>query len=69
MPEHEHEIGGAARAFKAATIGTQTLRALRRYPDRVAFRWEQGELRYSAVIELIGYLPAPACGGARGWRS
>ena len=36
------------------TIAGQTLRALRRYPDRIAFSSEMGTLRYAAATDLIG---------------
>lgn len=37
-----------------ATLGTQTLRALRRYPDHLAFAWDSGSLTYAATDDLIG---------------
>jgi fatty-acyl-CoA synthase len=36
------------------TTGAQTLRALGRYPDRVAFSWPSASLTYRGAIELIG---------------
>ena len=36
------------------TIGTQTLRALSRYPDRTAFVWDGGAMTYAATQDLIG---------------
>ena len=36
------------------TVGATALRALRRHPDRVAFSWEGGQMRYGAAVELIG---------------
>ncbi|GAA5164453.1 AMP-binding protein [Pseudonocardia eucalypti] len=36
------------------TIGTLTLRALRRYPDRIAFAEDSGQLSYGGAAELIG---------------
>ncbi len=36
------------------TLGSQTLRALARYPERTAFVWPGGSLTYAAAIELIG---------------
>ena len=44
----------SSQLYAPATIGTQTLRALRRYPDRVAFAWDGGSLRGAAVADLIG---------------
>lgn len=38
----------------AATLGTQTLRALGRYPDRPAFAWDGGMLTGAAAADLIG---------------
>jgi fatty-acyl-CoA synthase len=35
------------------TIGTQTLRALRRYPSRTAFAWDGGSITYRAAVDLI----------------
>jgi fatty-acyl-CoA synthase len=40
--------------YDLSTIGAQTLRALGRYPDRVAFSWASGSLTYGAALELIG---------------
>lgn len=40
------------------TIAGQTLSALRRYPDRVAFSTEQSSLSYAGVIDLIGRMQA-----------
>jgi len=40
--------------YDLPTTGGQTLRALRRYPDRVAFSWPSGSLTYRGAIELIG---------------
>jgi fatty-acyl-CoA synthase len=36
------------------TIAGQTLRALRRYPDRIAFSSESGSLSYGGAVDLIG---------------
>ncbi len=36
------------------TVCEQTLRALARYPDRIAFSWPGGSLTYRGVTELIG---------------
>jgi fatty-acyl-CoA synthase len=36
------------------TVCAQTLRALARYPDRVAFSWPGGSLTYAGTTELIG---------------
>jgi fatty-acyl-CoA synthase len=38
------------------TGGTQTLRALRRFPSRIAFAWEGGSLTYGATLDLIARL-------------
>jgi fatty-acyl-CoA synthase len=45
-------------------------RALARYPERIAFRWDGGELSYRATAEAIGRLQAvfAAAGLARGTR-
>lgn len=40
------------------TIGTQTLRALSRYPDRTAFAWDGGAMTYAAMSDLIGRIQA-----------
>jgi fatty-acyl-CoA synthase len=42
------------RAMTTPTTGTQTLRALARYPDRIAFAWDGGEMSYRATAEIIG---------------
>jgi fatty-acyl-CoA synthase len=44
----------AGALYDLATTGAQTLRALGRYPDRIAFSWPSGSLTYRAVSELIG---------------
>ncbi|MGC2315624.1 MAG: AMP-binding protein [Bradyrhizobium sp.] len=36
------------------TVGGQTLRALARYPSRVAFSWPGGSITYGGAAELIG---------------
>jgi fatty-acyl-CoA synthase len=36
------------------TVGAVTLRALRRFPDRVAFSWDGGSLSYAGAADLIG---------------
>jgi len=46
----------ALHAF--ATLGTQTLRALDRYPDRAAFAWDGGTITYAATRALIGRMQA-----------
>jgi fatty-acyl-CoA synthase len=40
------------------TIASQTLRALRRYPDRDAFVWDGGKLSYTGAFDLIGRMQA-----------
>jgi len=40
------------------TIASQTLRALRRYPDRTAFAWEGATLSYAGAFNLIGRMQA-----------
>jgi fatty-acyl-CoA synthase len=40
------------------TLFALTLRALKRYPDRVAFKWDQGQLTYRQTVQLIGRLQA-----------
>ncbi len=37
-----------------ATTGTQTLRALARFPDRTAFSWDGGSLSYAGTSDMIG---------------
>jgi len=37
-----------------ATLGTQTLRALRRFPERLALAWDSGSMTYAATDDLIG---------------
>jgi long-subunit acyl-CoA synthetase (AMP-forming) len=44
----------SAALYDLPTTGAQTLRALGRYPDRVAFSWPSGSLTYRGAIELIG---------------
>ena len=36
------------------TVGAQTLRALARYPDRIAFSWSGGELSYRGATDMVG---------------
>lgn len=43
-----------ADLYAQATLGTQTLRALRRYPSRIAFSWPGGSLTYGGAVDLIG---------------
>ena len=38
------------------TFGSQTLRALRRFPDRVAFSTDDVRVTYSHVLDVIGAL-------------
>jgi fatty-acyl-CoA synthase len=45
-------------AHNGLTIASQTLRALRRYPDSDAFVWEGGKLSYAAAFDLIGRMQA-----------
>ncbi len=40
------------------TLGTTTFRILRRYPQRVAFAWEGGQLSYAATADLISRMQA-----------
>ena len=44
----------AAGLYELPTIGEQTVRALRRYPDRTAFSWPSGSLSYRGATDLIG---------------
>ena len=44
----------ATPVLSSLTLGQQTLRALRRYPDRTAFAWDGGRLTYAATADLIG---------------
>ena len=39
---------------RGPTVGGQVMRALGRYPDRVAFRWDGGSLTYAGAAALIG---------------
>ena len=52
------------------TTATQALRALRRYPDRVAFVSENSSLSYRGAVDLIGRMQAVliASGYKRGQR-
>lgn len=43
---------------QAPTATTMTLRALARFPERMAFVWEGGSLTYRAALSLIGRLQA-----------
>lgn len=43
-----------APLWAETTVGTLVLRALRRYPDRIAFATDTGTLTYAAVTELVG---------------
>ena len=43
---------------ESATGTTMALRALARFPDRMAFVWDDGSLTYRAAYELIGRLQA-----------
>ena len=48
------------------TVGGQTLRALARYPSRVAFNWPGGSITYRGTTELIGRIQKVLMGiGAR----
>ncbi|MGM4904347.1 AMP-binding protein [Tardiphaga sp. 866_E4_N2_1] len=38
------------------TVGAQTLRALARYPDRIAFSWPGGSITYRGTTDLIARL-------------
>lgn len=40
--------------YAPPTVGTQTLRALGRRPERVAFSWDGGSLTGAATLDLIG---------------
>ena len=44
----------AANLYDLPTIGSQTLRALARFPDRTAFSWPSGSLSYAGATALIG---------------
>ncbi|MEC9311542.1 MAG: AMP-binding protein, partial [Pseudomonadota bacterium] len=41
---------------ESPTDAALAIRALRRYPDRVAFRWDGGELTYRETEQLIAGL-------------
>lgn len=43
-----------AQLYAPATLGTQTLRALARYPERVAFSCDGGSLTGAGTLDLIG---------------
>ena len=40
------------------TTGKQALRALARYPDRIAFSWDGGSMTYAGALDLVGRLQA-----------
>lgn len=40
--------------YALPTVGAQTLRALARYPSRIAFSWPGGSITYQGATELIG---------------
>jgi len=40
------------------TFFSLTLRALKRYPERLAFKWSQGKLSYAATAKMIGRMQA-----------
>ncbi|GHE46254.1 acyl-CoA synthetase [Camelimonas fluminis] len=44
------------------TAGSQTLRALARYPDRTAFVTETGNISYAHVIDMLGRMQAVLAG-------
>ena len=51
---------------ESATGTTMTLRALARFPDRMAFVWDGGSLTYRGALDLIGRLQAAmAAAGVR----
>lgn len=52
------------------SVSALLLRALARYPDRIAFRWDGGELSYRATADQIGRIQAvfAAAGLGRGTR-
>ncbi len=47
---------GALNTFP--TLGTQTLRALARYPERTAFSWPGGSITYRGMTDMIGRFQA-----------
>jgi fatty-acyl-CoA synthase len=50
--------GPALTNHSGLTVSGQALTALRRFPDRVAFSWDGGALRYDATLDLIGRIQA-----------
>src|SRR6516165_2788564 len=44
----------SSQLYAPATVGSQTLRALRRCPERLAFAWDSGSMSYAATDDLIG---------------
>jgi acyl-CoA synthetase (AMP-forming)/AMP-acid ligase II len=51
---------------ESATGTTMALRALARFPDRMAFVWDGGSLGYRGALDLIGRLQAAmAAAGVR----
>jgi fatty-acyl-CoA synthase len=44
--------------YDLPTVGMQNLRALARYPDRVAFSWDSDSLTYRGALDLLGRLQA-----------
>ncbi|MEO8059435.1 MAG: AMP-binding protein [Burkholderiales bacterium] len=59
-----------SRNMLLPTTNEVLLRALARYPDRVAFRWDGGQLTYRATADLIGRMQQvyASAGLARGGR-
>ncbi|MGG7567079.1 AMP-binding protein [Rhodovulum sp. DZ06] len=49
-------MDAAAELHQTATDAALALRALRRYPDRIAFRWDGGEMTYAETEALIAGL-------------
>ncbi|MEU1417805.1 AMP-binding protein [Streptomyces sp. NPDC005731] len=47
---------------RESTAGGLALRALRRYPNRIAFAWDGGSLTYAAALDVIGRMQAVFAG-------
>ncbi|SCK19492.1 fatty-acyl-CoA synthase [Variovorax sp. HW608] len=48
------------------TASSLLLRSLRRYPDRIAFAWKDGQLTYAGVLDLIGRMQSVVSEGRPG---
>jgi fatty-acyl-CoA synthase len=46
------------QVYSCPTVGSQTLAALRRFPERTAFAWDGGSITYRGTLELIARMQA-----------